>query len=181
MKRVLIFSLAYAPFIGGAEVALKEITERLLKFEFELITVNLDGKQPTEEKIARVLVKRIGRGKISKYLYPWQAAKLAVKQHQEKPYDLIWAMMANQAGMAAVMFKKSFPEVPFLLSLQEGDDFASFSYAARLLGPRLFGVFKKADYCQAISRYLAEWGRKMGFRGEPMVVPNGVDLSKFHG
>jgi len=28
-KRILIFSIAYHPFIGGAEVAVKEITQRL--------------------------------------------------------------------------------------------------------------------------------------------------------
>ena len=29
MKRVLIFSLAYYPHVGGAEVAIKEITDRI--------------------------------------------------------------------------------------------------------------------------------------------------------
>ena len=29
MQRVLIFSLTYHPFVGGAEVAIKEITDRL--------------------------------------------------------------------------------------------------------------------------------------------------------
>ena len=49
-KRVLVFSLAYYPFVGGAEVALREIIERLAQpqlgaagddYQFEIITVNL--------------------------------------------------------------------------------------------------------------------------------------------
>lgn len=176
--RILIFSLAYLPFVGGAEVAIKEITDRLPQHEFVMITVDLDGKQKKTEKIGNVLVYRIGSGKISKYLYPWQAARLARKLHQEKPHDLTWAMMANQAGMAAAQFKKYFPNVPFLLTLQEGDDFSSLGYAARLLGPRLFRVFQRANYCQAISHYLAEWGREMEFRGEIKVIPNGVSWIK---
>ncbi len=176
--RILIFSLAYLPFVGGAEVAIKDITDRLPEHEFEMITANLDGRQKKTEKIGNVLVRRIGSGKFSKYFYQWQAAILARKLHQEKPYDLTWAMMANQAGMAAAGFKKHFPNVPFLLTLQEGDDFSSFGYATRLLGPRLWRVFQRADYCQAISQYLAKWGREMGFRGEIAVIPNGVNLPK---
>ncbi|MEK7504962.1 MAG: glycosyltransferase family 4 protein [Patescibacteria group bacterium] len=176
--RILIFSLAYLPFVGGAEVAIKEITDRLPEHEFELITVDLDGKQKKTEKIGNVLVRRIGSGKFSKYFYPWQGSRLAARLHLANNYDLVWAMMANQAGMAAARFKKSFPTVPFVLSLQEGDDFASFGYAARLLGPRFFRVFARADYCQAISRYLAKWGREMGFKGQIKVIPNGVSWIK---
>src|SRR3989344_231530 len=102
-KRLLIFSLAYQPFVGGAEVALKEITDRLLDYEFDLITVNLDGQQKSEEKIGNVLVRRIGRGKISKYFYPLTAYHLASKLHQRKKYDVVWVMMANQAGMAGAL------------------------------------------------------------------------------
>jgi len=37
-KRILIFSTAYLPFVGGAEVAVKEITDRLADdFSFVLI------------------------------------------------------------------------------------------------------------------------------------------------
>ena len=38
-KRILIFSTAYYPFVAGAEVAVKEITDILSSdFEFDLIT-----------------------------------------------------------------------------------------------------------------------------------------------
>jgi len=51
---ILIFSLAYPPFIGGAELAVKEITNRIDGVDFSLITVNLDGKQLPTESIGRV-------------------------------------------------------------------------------------------------------------------------------
>ena len=36
MKRVLVFSLAYYPnFVGGAEVAIKEITDRIADVDLE--------------------------------------------------------------------------------------------------------------------------------------------------
>ena len=43
-KRVLIFSLAYAPFVSGAELAVKEITDRINDLDFDLITLRFDRK-----------------------------------------------------------------------------------------------------------------------------------------
>ena len=59
--RILIFSTAYLPFVGGAEVAIKEITDRLGdKYEFEMLTARLDSKLPKKERIGNVLVHRFG-------------------------------------------------------------------------------------------------------------------------
>src|SRR4051812_13253553 len=62
MKRILIFSLAYVPYIGGAEVAIKEITNRMGagEYEFDMITLRFDSNLPKEERIGNVNVYRIG-------------------------------------------------------------------------------------------------------------------------
>jgi hypothetical protein len=63
MKKILIFSLNYYPrFIGGAEVAIKEITDRISpeEIEFHMITLRFDSALPAVEKIGNVLVYRIG-------------------------------------------------------------------------------------------------------------------------
>ncbi|MEK7208987.1 MAG: glycosyltransferase family 4 protein [Patescibacteria group bacterium] len=175
-RRLLIFSAAYQPFVGGAEVAVKEITDRLTDYDFDLITVNLDQKQPAEEEIGSVSIYRLTG---SKYFFPLAAYRLAAKLHQEKKYDAVWAIMANQAGMAAALFKRRFSSVPFLLTLQEGDNLNSLAYRLRLLAPRWFGVFRRADYLTAISNYLARWARQMGAQCPMTVIPNGVDLNNF--
>jgi len=60
-KKILIFSTAYCPFVGGAEVAVKEITDRLGEdFEFDMITARLDNSLPRYEKIGNVDVHRVG-------------------------------------------------------------------------------------------------------------------------
>ncbi|MBI2099986.1 MAG: glycosyltransferase family 4 protein [Candidatus Vogelbacteria bacterium] len=159
--RILIFSLAPLSLVGGAEIAVKEITDRLAnQFEFEIISSDVKSFW-------------------SKYGFPIWACRRAAALHREQKFDLVWAIMANQAGMAAARFKKEFPQVPLLLTLQEGDDLNSLAYRLKLLGPKLFGVFRRADQIQAISRYLAEWGRTMGATCPIIVVPNGVDLNKF--
>ncbi len=177
--RILIFSLAYFPFVGGAEVAVKEITDRLPEFEFELVTVNLDGKQERVERVGNCTIYRLGSGPKSKYAFPRLAYHWAVERHQAEPFHLTWAIMANQAAMAAAWFKKACPTIPYLLTLQEGDEVTSLAYRLRLWGPKLAGVFRRADAAQAISYFLAAWGKRMGVTGPITVVPNGVDLEKF--
>ena len=50
-KKILIFSTAYYPFVGGAEVAVKEITDRLKDTEFHLLTAKMDKKLPQRKRL----------------------------------------------------------------------------------------------------------------------------------
>src|SRR3989344_8202599 len=62
-KKVLIFSLAYGPrFWGGAEIAVKEITDRIVteNVSFDMIRLRFDSALPREEKMGNVSVYRIG-------------------------------------------------------------------------------------------------------------------------
>lgn len=117
-KRILIFSLAYHPVIGGAEVAVKEITDRLSEYEFDMVTLRFDNEHPAEEKVGNVQVYRFSG---SKLLFSMQASMFAKELHGRKSYDAVWSIMAARAGGAALFFKYSHPEVPFVLTLQEGD------------------------------------------------------------
>lgn len=176
-KRILIFSLAYHPFVGGAEVAIKEITQRLGdNFEFDMITVNLDGRQPDEAENFQGISKmyRLGVGKRDKYLFPWLAYNKALELQQKNGYDLIWAMMANQAGWAALKFKKKFPAVPYLLTLQEGDSELDIWLRTWFMRPLYKAIYHRADYIQAISNFLAKRAERLGAKCPVEVIPNGV-------
>ena len=51
-KKILIFSTTYHPFVGGAEVAVKEITDRLGdEYDFDMVTLKFDRNLPDYEKI----------------------------------------------------------------------------------------------------------------------------------
>lgn len=177
--KVLIFSLAYLPFVGGAELATKEITDRIVGIDFDMITVNLDSRQKKFEKIGKINVYRIGRGKLAKYLFPFAAFKKAVELHKNNQYDAIWAIMANQAGLAALKFKNKYPPVKYLLTLQEGDSLKRIWSRTWFMRPWYKKIYQKADWIQSISTFLAERARKYGYRGKMEIVPNGVDLSNF--
>ncbi len=196
MKKVLIFSLNYYPrFIGGAEVAIKEITDRIdpSEIEFHMITLRFDSELPAIEKIGNVLVHRIGFAKphatiaelrkfplhLNKYFYQFMAASYASRMYEKYRYDGIWAMMAHSCAIPAGIFKKKHPEVSYLLTLQEGDPPEQIE---KMMKP-VWGLFKqgftRADVLQPISNFLRAWGIRMGFTGDAQVIPNAVDTKKF--
>ncbi len=176
--RILIFSTAYLPFVGGAEVAIKEITDRLSPsdFAFDLFTLNLDGKQKREEQIGNVCVMRLS---CPKWWFPFLAFVRARKLHRAAPYDAVWSIMASYGGLAGLFFKHHFPKVPFVLTLQEGDSLAHIYRRAFFIWPLFTRIFTRADVITAISRYLAEWAQKMCARAPIYIIPNGVNAEAF--
>jgi len=181
MKRILIFSTAYFPLVGGAEVAMRELTDRLHEYEFDLITAAIRPGLEKEERVNRVRVFRVGHGHpIDKWLLPWTGFRKAESLHAEKPYDAIWVLMASYAAFGAVRFKHKHLDVPMLLTLQEGDPPEYIAKKTRLVKGWFREIFEHADALQPISSFLKKWGVSQGFSGEHSeVIPNGVDLERF--
>ncbi len=196
MKKILIFSLNYYPrFIGGAEVAIKEITDRIAaeEIEFHMVTLRFDSRLPKIEKIGNVLVHRIGFSKpnatiaalkkfplhLNKYFYQFFAAGYAAKLHRKEHYDATWAMMAHACAIPAGSFKKRYPHVKYLLTLQEGDPPEYIERMMKPVWPLFKQGFTRADALQPISNFLLSWGKRMGFTGTAQVIPNAVDTGKF--
>jgi len=180
-KKVLIFSTAYEPFVGGAEVAMREITGRIDTYEFHMITALMDKTLPRSEQVGNILVYRIGFG-IPFFDKLYLAAfghRKALRLHKEHSYSLAWSLMASFNGFAARMFKKK-TDLPFLLTLQEGDPIEYILHKVRFVRRQFNEIFTLADGLQAISTYLMNWGKDMGFEGRVSeVVPNGVDVGRF--
>jgi glycosyltransferase involved in cell wall biosynthesis len=181
--RILIFSTVYYPrFIGGAEVAVKEITDRISpgEIEFDMVTLN-GGSEPANEKLGPIEVHRIFDkvGPVQKLLFPLAAFFKAVGLNRERRYDATWSIMANRAGFAALFFKLTHPRIPFILTLQEGDPLDYPRKRAGIAYPLFKYIFRKADHITALSNFLADWARSMGAKSPITVVPNGADYGKF--
>ena len=199
MKRILIFSLAYIPFVGGAELSIKEIADRLdqKEFEFEMITFRFDSKLSRLEKVGNVKIHRIGLStsnvKVSDRALPWQCrlAKLlfpisaflkAMSLHREKKFNMVWASMANQAGFAALFFKLTHPKISYLLDLQDGTPLSEMKKRRPitvLIWPLYRAIYRYADVVKTISNFIAGIARDAGYQGKIEVIPNGVDVAKF--
>jgi glycosyltransferase involved in cell wall biosynthesis len=180
-KRVLIFSTAYLPFIGGAELAVKEITDRLPDYDFDLITARIKSSLPKNEVVGRVNVYRLGWGVpiLDKLYLAFRGGAFGQKLGRQKKYDLVWGIMASFGGLAAAKFKQQ-TGVPFILTLQEGDNLAEVESKMAPLWWQFKNIFSSADWVQTISTYLADWAIKMGAdKNKITVVPNGVDLKTF--
>lgn len=180
-RRVIIFATTYFPLVGGAEVAVKEITDRLPDFEFDLICARIKRGLPSEEKIGNVTVHRVGIGHpIDKYLLPILGPIRAIHiPHSKFQIPSAWSLMASYGGFAAWIYCRLKPRTKFLLTLQEGDPLEHYAKRVGALSFFHRAIFKRADAVQAISRFLAGWALRMGFEGEPLVIPNGVDVEKF--
>ncbi|PKM91830.1 hypothetical protein CVU82_01325 [Candidatus Falkowbacteria bacterium HGW-Falkowbacteria-1] len=180
-KRILIFSTAYFPFVGGAEVAVKEITDRLgSSFSFDLITAKLKRGLPSLERIGEVNVYRLGIGhplfdKLFLAFLGWIKAK---KLNKKNKYIFSWAIMASYGGLSALFFKK-ICRTPLFLTLQEGDDLEYIKKKSSFIRKSFLEIFSRADFIQTISNFLKYWAIKNGAESEIRVIPNGVDWQKF--
>lgn len=188
-KKILIFSLVYYPrFIGGAEIAIKEITDRILPSDMEFDMITLRKQAPKFERIGNINVYRVGMPwfgnntksskifPLSKITFPVFAFIKALQLHRKNKYDLVWSMMASYAGFAGYLFKIFNPNIPFVLSIQEGDN---FKIRQGIFKSSFMRIFRKADIVQVISNFLSIWSKNMGASSPIVVVPNGVNFSLF--
>lgn len=193
---IALFTLAYAPFEGGAEIAAREIISRLKGLNFTIFTYKFNRDWLSVEKNDNFNIVRVGFGRSiknkksgtkkyygriwNKISYIYKAWQEAENIHKHKRFEVIWALMASYGGVAALLFKINHPSVPLLLTLQEGD-----SEKHLILGKfgmvGLFGkkIIQKADFIQSISKYLADFAVKRGSICPIEIVPNGVDIDLF--
>lgn len=189
-KKILIISLVYYPeFVGGAEVAVKEITDRSISTSFDMVTL-IGSANKRVEKMGNVRVFRVGfrvnhktfLGKVlfnlQKYLFPFLVYFKGLTLMRENKYDIFWSIMANYAGFGALFLKLRFPSVKFLLTLQEGDPIKYIKRRVFLVYPLFKTIFKKADAIQTISHYLGDFALSMNGKNIK-VIPNGVDIKNF--
>jgi glycosyltransferase involved in cell wall biosynthesis len=184
MKRILIFSLAYYPHVGGAEVAIKEITDRIPDIEFHMVTMRFVAREAKEERVGNVVVHRVGNGAgyVSKILFVPRAARMALTLNKAEPFDAWWAMMSYMLFPVAIL-RMLGVHTPYALTLQEGDTSAHMFKRLRILPflPFINYGFRHANVVQAISVFLGKWAIEKKYAGPLEIIPNGVDSKKFVG
>ncbi|HEX8947035.1 MAG TPA: glycosyltransferase family 4 protein [Candidatus Paceibacterota bacterium] len=183
MRRILIFSLAYYPsFVSGAEAAIKEITDRINPedIEFHMVTHLFDKAAPREERIGTVHVHRVGFGNayLSKIFFVPLAARKARSLERTVGVDAIWCMMTYMLFPLALA-RLIGVRAPHVLTLQDGDPYEKVfrRWFIRLFVPLLDYGFRTASVIQVISKYLATWPVRRGYRGEVVLVKNGANLN----
>lgn len=196
-RKVLIFSLAYYPnHVGGAEVAIKEITDRIdpNDIEFHLVTNHFDTTLPREERIGNVLVHRVGLGTrgatvsdthhslfyLAKILYVPFALCAYIRLHRTYRFNGAWAMMSYMV-YPIVLARLFGIRPPYVLTLQEGDPFRHVfkRWYIRPFSTLLTTGYRNATVIQTISTYLKAWALEREVKCPVEVIPNGVDMAHF--
>lgn len=179
-NKVLIFSTAYLPLIGGAELAVKNITDGIVEYQFDLITAKINSELSSFEQVGNVNVYRLGFGTgLDKLLLPILGPIKAIVLNKKNNYRIVWSIMASYGGLAGLLYKILTPKVKFLLTLQEGDDLSCIKRRVGIFYFIFRRIFVQADYIQVISNYLSDWAKVVGAKCPIEVVPNGVDLAIF--
>jgi glycosyltransferase involved in cell wall biosynthesis len=183
--RLLAFTTSYFPDVGGVEVALRQVAERLAPdFEISIVTARLAPHRPRVETLREGRIHRLGVGhRIDKWLLPSlgalsRADLLGPRRDQRK--TLLWGLDITQGSLAAAWLSALEPSNPFVLTIQYGEGGERLATGRLGLIRRSFRyMLARAAGVTAISTPLADLAADHGYRGRVEVIPNGVDLDRF--
>ncbi|PIR06530.1 MAG: hypothetical protein COV55_03280 [Candidatus Komeilibacteria bacterium CG11_big_fil_rev_8_21_14_0_20_36_20] len=149
--KIVICAPSYYPLEGPAELTVKEMTNRLTGYDFDLIVARMKKGLSDQEKIGRVTVYRLGFGNaLDKYLLPLLAPFKILQLNKKKDYQVVWGIMASYGSLSAVIFSL-FSRRALLLSLYEGKIYQKATSIRRKLFKPLYRIiFKKANNLQIV-------------------------------
>jgi glycosyltransferase involved in cell wall biosynthesis len=189
--KILMPILHYPPVIGGFEIFSQNIAERISKTEDVFVITSRVKNAPDQEQKGKLGIIRTSPRilKNLSYTKPWFIfgamiwilfkSRSLIKSEE---IDLIHAQ-GFLSGIIGLVLKKV-TKIPYLLTIQSAD----FSvYHPRLninIIKKVYQklektVFKNANYCHAVSNYLANHIKQYGV-GKIKMIPNGVNWEKFN-
>ena len=192
-KKIVVFTTSYLPFIGGAEIAVREVARRLCdSYDVYIITARQNRMYSRREIAPEGIIIRLGFGTmLDKWLLPFvgffELLKLGMGGHIPKPWKrisknslLLWGMDISQGSLSAYLCKLFFPALPFIFTVQYGDGDARLADARLgVIGMAFRRILRACDAVTAISSYLFSVAGEYGYAGIGQIIPNGVDTSLF--
>ncbi len=178
MKKILLLTPFYKPFVGGAERFAEELATRApSSVSVDVYTTRTRRALPRRETLRGVTVYRLGFGcPYDKFLFPF----FAVAKASLCTYDRTHAVMASYAG-AAALFIYWLKRVPYVLTLQSGTlDTPAYVRVIRFIFPLYRAIHRNADRVHAVSSPLRKRAFALGVPPEHIaVIPNGIDSRRY--
>ena len=189
---ILIVNSEYPPIGGGAGNASAQIAQSLVKLGQRVTVLTATYKKlPPSEQVDGVGVVRLpalrsrsDRSSTAEQIsFMLSASVLGLWQiHRLRPH-VVLAFFGAPSGVAA-WFWRFFFKLPYIVSLRGGDvpGFRPYDFARqhRLLSPLLRRVWRRSAAVVANSEGLRQLGQAFESRVPVKIIPNGVDLEKFH-
>ena len=179
MGKIIIFTTAFRPFVGGSELAIEETVKRLPEFFFEIITPRIKRGLPDEELGANFRINRVGAGLLlDKFLFPitgFLYSRKFLSTFGGKNI-ITHAYQASYGAGAAWLAKIFFPKINFILTLQEGKNLEKQGFLINFFRKL---IIWKADRSTAISIYLKNYLLNARKDLPVSLIPNGVDIDNF--
>ncbi len=180
---IFVFTTAYYPFIGGAEIAVQEVSRRLAdEFRFFIITARFRRDLPPREIRPEGAVIRVGFGSSwDKWFLPFLGAAAFFRERRRLGGTaILWGMDISAGAVAAAIVNMCAVRAPFVLTIQYGYG-GKRLWKGRLgaIGKAFRWMLKRACAVTAISSYLAEETKHFGYRRPVKLLPNGVALEAF--
>jgi glycosyltransferase involved in cell wall biosynthesis len=178
MKRILLLTAFYRPFIGGAERFAEELALRCPHdYAITICTARLRRSLPKNEIVGGVIVRRVGFGfSFDKFLFPFLSAAHGIAGR----YYMVHAVMASYAG-AGALFIKTIRGTPYILTLQSGTlDTPRYVAIIRLIFPLYRAIHTHARAVHAVSNFLGSRAQNIGVPQRRIsVIPNGINGALF--
>lgn len=178
MKDILVLTLLYKPFIGGAERYAEEfVLRRPAGVRLTVFTARMRRSSPCIEIIDGVHIHRLGIGmSCDKFLFPF----LALLRALPHSYDYSYAIMESYAGLAALLIYW-IKKIPYILNLQSGTlDMPHYRRLIRLVFPLYAAIHRQARMVHAASSALRARALSLGVPSITIfVIPNGVDCARY--
>lgn len=176
-KRILIFTSAFRPLIGGSEIAIENVARHLPNVFFDVVTPRYKKSFKSLEDFANLKVYRLGVGSHwDKYLFPILGFIKGLRLLRKNHIQLVQAYQASYGAGAAWLIKFFRPKIKLIITLQEGKNLNNQNGIIRFLRKL---ILKKANIITTISNYLADYAVSINSRAKIMVIPNGVDTNIF--
>lgn len=175
-SRVLVYTTAFRPFIGGSEIALEENVRHLPNIFFEIFTPRYKKNLSSKEHSGNFNLYRVGLGFFPADKYPFPALGFFASLRVLRRINTIHVYQASFGGLAGLAAKTFFPKKKLIITLQEGKDLKKQNIFIRIARNILL---KKADTITVISSYLRDYAVSINKKAKIVLIPNGVDLNKF--
>jgi len=177
-SRILVFTTAFRPMIGGSELALEEIIRRLPDIFFDIVTPKYKAGFDPFEVGSNFNVHRVGvgAGVLDKIIFPVLGFFKALMLMRNNSYDAMHAYQASHGGGTAWLVKLFYSHLLFVLTMQEGK---KLDEQSALLNWFRGLIIKRADIVTVISSYLEDYVNKISKNKKIFLIPNGVDIDKF--